>query len=704
MQRNKSFLLLFALWASKVSVYAGPSHNASPSVCERASAILFSVEQFHWSPVAFDDSLSSRVFQLWIEGLDPLGEYFTRASMVAFEGLSADLVSRLRAGDCGFVDDMAAYLSERLVATLRLTQQLTSYPLDYQREDFLTSISSYHLNADSAFWADRWRRRTKSQVLDQVYWWRDTLEMSEEALYVAFLAEEPQWRNQWLAQKQCRLERMAQPDNIREQVSETLLQALAQAFDPHTVYFSPQERQAFEDMLTPDSRSFGLELGKNRQGSWVIEYLLPGGSALGSGLLEEEDEVLEVQLGKNPTLDLGCMEEAEVAYALVVTEEDSARIKVRKPEGAVVEVTLERGHLRLQETTMEAYLLKGNTQVGYIRLPSFYTSYENEDLQGCAEDVSREVIRLQSEGMEGLVLDLRDNGGGSLQEALSLAGIFINYGPLTLETGRGTEPVTLRDWHRGTIFQGPVVVLVNGGSASASEILAATLQDWNKALIVGSPTYGKATGQVIVPAGVAPDDGSSYLRQLVDGEMGFLKVTASAFFRLNGEAYQVQGVLPDIVIAHPWDSLYPKEREDVYALDTRHVDKQVYFTPLSMPRESLVAQSKKRIHGDSTFNLWAQYAREVGESTAVGTRSPLRWPDFLASESKWIKLFSDIEKSMGLENEHFSVENLKPIQRKVSLDERLAGQNALARRRIQEDPVLGEAYWVIEDWLGLESK
>ncbi|MEL6533803.1 MAG: S41 family peptidase [Bacteroidota bacterium] len=704
MQRKILLSYLFSSLFSIPSVLGYTGSLPEVTVCDRAAAILYSVQQFHWSPVESADSLSARVYQLWIEGLDPRGEYFHEASMTPLAELSTRLMERLQAGDCSFVQEMERYYANRLEKTIALTHQLAAYPLDYQREDYLTSIAHYHLNADSAFWADRWRRHTKSQVLGQVYWWRDTLDLKWDALYAAFLQQEPGWRNQWLQGKRCQMERMLTQGELRQQVEETLLQALAQAFDPHTVYFSPQEREAFQEMLTPDSRSFGLEIGRDRLNTWAIQYLLPGGPAMESEILAEGDEVLEIQLGAEAPLDLSCMEESEVAYSLVVTDQDSVRIRVRKAEGSVEEVTLPREHVRLEETTMEAYLLQGQTTLGYIRLPSFYTSYENEEVPGCAEDVSREVIRLQNEGMEGLILDLRDNGGGSLQEALSLAGIFINYGPLTLETGKDSEPITLRDWNRGTIFPGPVVVLVNGGSASASEILAATLQDWNKAIVLGSPTYGKATGQVVVPAGVSPTEGAAYSRQLVDGDLGFLKVTTSAFFRLNGQAYQAKGVMPDITVVHPWDRLYPKEREEAYTLNTLQVDKQVFFTPLALPRQSLLANSQQRLAQDSTFLRWASYAESVRDRTQVGTRSPLRWDNYLTQEQNWFTLFTDINEALERENEHFSVQNLKPIQRIISLDDKLAARNRQTRLLVQQDPLVGEAYWVLEDWLGLESK
>lgn len=677
---------------------------STQDVCERAQGILLTISEFHWQPLELNDSLSSRVYDLWLEGLDPRGRLFTQESLAEMEAFRYRLDDQLDSDNCAFLRTMTALYESRLQAMLDLLTKLEVEPLNYQEEEYMYTSRGYQLTSDSASWANLWRRRTKMEVLDKVYWWRDTLDLTEEKVYFSFLAQEPSWRHSWLDEQRCRIRRVLNQEDQFEEVAEAFLQALATAHDPHTMYFSPIQKEQFEESLSTDRRSFGLELAKNSDGEWSIENLTPGGPAWHSNQLHTEDVVLELRLGNNPPVELGCLDTEEVYYLVAGTEEEEMHLKVRQTSGTVMSLSLKKAHVAVEENTIHSMLLDGDHKVGYVSLPSFYTSFENDDDQGCSDDVAKEIIRLNRAGMEGLVLDLRYNGGGSIREAMNLAGIFVDYGPLTLEHVASEEVTTLRDWNRGAIYRGPLVVLVNGSSASASEILAATLQDWQKALIVGSPTYGKATGQLIVPVGVSPQSQMKFALAMRDSKMGYLKVTTSAYYRLNGEAYQARGIEPDVMVPNVWERFFSYENEEPYHLKTGSVEKKVYFTPEALPRTDIQQLSQKRMEADTLMVQWANMRDKVGQLIAEGASLPLRWEDYMTFDQNNMIMFQQIDQLLERKAEAYSVVNLPDMTKLLKLDQVRAQQNEQLVKSLESDPVLEEAYHVLGDWINLHHK
>lgn len=701
--RNCLYILLLGMLVNPAWGQNKTSYSAD-QLCQRTTALLYSLNQFHWKPNELSPQLGQQIFDTWITLIDPSGEFLTDACLANMHSYREELHKLLQVPRCEFVDALHKTYRGQVQLALKFLDEMETYPLNYQEEEFMYHSKSHSLHTDSLEWADRWRRRTKLNVLESVYWWSDTLDISEESLYIAFLEKEPTWRHHWLDQQRCRLRNLAHPGDSKRHVFQTFLQAIAQTYDPHTVYFSPEEKEQFEAMLSTNALSFGLNINKNNRGDWVVSHIVPGGPAWQAPDLAEEDIVIEVKLGSAVPLDLGCLTSFEVSMAILTSSANTLYLKTRQSDGKLVTTTLHKATMAVEENTIDTWLLEGDLKVGYVNLPSFYTSFENEDVPGCSDDVASEIVRLKRAGMEGLVLDLRRNGGGSITEALSLAGIFVDYGPLTLEDNSLTKLTTLRDWNRGVIFQGPLVVLVSGNSASASEILAATLQDWQKAIILGTTTFGKATGQIIVPIGVSMEEPMKFRRSMEQNTLGFLKVTTSAYFRLDGHAYQGQGVQPDIVVPDIWQPLYPAEKDQANSLVTGSVDKKVFYSPGNLPRTDLAARATSRLKQDTLMQTWHKLQKEVAKRTRDGAKLPLQWDAFMSYEKNYVAFFRNIQNSLARKSLDFVASGFESSSNLFSTNAEAQERQARAQTYIQGDPVIAEAYAVIRDWVSLDSQ
>jgi len=281
-----------------------------------------------------------------------------------------------------------------------------------------------------------------------------------------------------------------------------------------------------------------------------------------------------------------------------------------------------------EDNIVKSFVLKGDKTIGYIFLPAFYTEWENETGSSCANDVAKEIIKLKRDNIDGLILDVRYNGGGSIEEAIQLTGIFIDEGPLAAEKITGNKVTTMRDPNRGTIFDGPMVLLVNGQSASASEMLAASLQDYNRALIAGSNTYGKATMQ-----GLFALDTINTKPARQDNENDLAKITIGKLFRVNGHTAQLTGVIPDILFPDAFDGLPIGERFEDFPLTADTVKRNNYYKPLSgLPVAALAAKSAARLTANPDFALIRKIVDEQKKLTQAGKMTiPLQIEQF----EKW---------------------------------------------------------------------
>ena len=399
------------------------------------------------------------------------------------------------------------------------------------------------------------------------------------------------------------------PSGYENYVASVYCDVIANLFDPHTEYMPLEEKQDFETSLGKEGYFFGFTLEENDNGDTEIGRLVPGSPAWKCGDLNKGDVVTSIGWEGKEAVDVSGLPASEIAELMESADTAKLHLTVKKQDGIQKTISLTRAKLDNVENNVRGFVLKGNISVGYIYLPDFYTAYET-GYGSCANDVAKEIVKLKKENIAGLILDIRYNGGGSLQEALDMAGIFIDAGPLVMMKEKTGKIISLKDPNRGTIYDGPMTVLVNGQSASASELLGAVLQDYHRAVIVGSTTFGKGSAQVILPV----DTNTATPLSSRSTEYGFVKVTTSKFYRLTGGTTQHAGVTPDIILPDIFDGLNYHESALPSALPADVIKKNSYYTPLSsLPLASLANKSKSRVDADKNFELIRKYSSVLKE-------------------------------------------------------------------------------------------
>jgi carboxyl-terminal processing protease len=354
---------------------------------------------------------------------------------------------------------------------------------------------------------------------------------------------------------------------------------VASCYDPHTEFFSPGKKDEFQGELGDKQLQFGFTLGEGKDAT-EITRLKPGSPAYKSGLIHEGDQILALQWDNNEEIDVSDATTDEVNVFISGEHGKSLTLTLKKSDGTTRKVTLQREKAALDDdnSKVRSFILKGNHRVGFISLPAFYTDWNGEEggNNGCADDVAKEIIKLKKENIEGLILDLRYNGGGSMLEAIALAGIFIDAGPVGMTRDKEGKIYTMKDVNRGSVYDGPLILLINGFTASASEMLAGTLQDYHRALIVGSPSFGKATAQVVLPLDTLFDEKHMDRMKTADN---FIKITVDRLFRVNGTSAQQIGVIPDIFLPDYTETQTEREKSLPCSLANTTIESNKYYRP-----------------------------------------------------------------------------------------------------------------------------
>jgi carboxyl-terminal processing protease len=383
----------------------------------------------------------------------------------------------------------------------------------------------------------------------------------------------------------------------RSAVLSFLFEAIAIAHDPHTKFFNSQAIQRFISNLQSVQIDYGITIDENERDDKIISSLRPGSEAWRSNQIHIDDKVVGIWLDKKALEGLQCMSADEVETAINFGEHKTITLELKTPSGESIKVTLKPEVAESEENLLTSMVLKKDQyKVGYIALPAFYSSSYEEIDNGCANDVGKEIMKLKKDSIQGLILDLRFNGGGSMQEAIDLAGLFIDVGPIGIQQMRTGKPAILKEMSKGVVYDGPLIILVNCFSASASEVIAGALQDYHRALIVGHTTYGKGTSQIILP--ILTDN------EILKNEpnpLGYLKVTTAGIYRITNSTHQGIGIIPDITLPNPLVELNYQEKNETNPVQLQAISKNLIYTPFKpLPLEELQKQTDIRI-GNSTY-------------------------------------------------------------------------------------------------------
>ena len=655
MKRNYRVLLVVGILAAGLWSFI-PSKKASGDDKDKMllELLSFVLEKGHFSPIELNDNFSKKAYASYIESLDPTKRYFIQSDINEFQKYENSIDDMIRSKDLTFFDVTYKRLMLRMKESKDIYTDILSKPLNLNDEETISvdyeklpyATSKVDLNT-------RWRKQLEFAILSDITDKEDIqngLEKSEKLDNDATEMKETvksELKSFEELEKTARKNTESNLNNnfsfiaelTREDWFSIYINAIVTQYDPHTYYFSPEDKEKFDVSMSGKFEGIGARLQKKNEGIEVSE-LISGGPAWRGKLLEQGDVIIKVGQGNEEPIDISGMRLDDVIKKIKGPKGTLVKLTVKKVDGSVKVVPIMRDEVETEETFAKSSVVnKDGKLFGVIYLPKFYQSFENKSQRDAFKDVAQEVERLKAMNVSGIVMDLRDNGGGSLETVVKMTGLFIDKGPVVQVKPANGKAQVLADSVPKAVWDGPLVVMINNYSASASEIFAAAIQDYNRGIVIGSKqSYGKGTVQNVFEL-------NEFVRGNQYGDLGALKTTTQKFYRVNGGSTQLEGVKSDIVMPDRFSFMETVEKDEKSALPWDKIEPAIY-TPLNLSFDKVIANSKNRIASNESFNLISENAKWINNRKADNVIS-LNYTSYkkeLAAIEMQTKKFKDIEK------------------------------------------------------------
>ncbi|MFZ9418606.1 MAG: carboxy terminal-processing peptidase, partial [Sediminibacterium sp.] len=612
-QNKWSFLAIVLVFGGLFFAFNIKTDQQEPSAVRHrklVSTIGQLLETEHYSPRKIDDAFSKEVFDGYLKALDPDKTLFLQSDIDSLRIYERRIDDEIHGSPLIFTDAVDFIYERRIKEAKALFNQLIESSFDFNTND------SIYFDADQISYAknskerdDRWRKLLTYKVLDRYVTATEEREKNkgkEKYVVKSDSLIEVESRN---AVKKIQVKKFESLERTfgKEKRFETFLNTITGLMDPHTDYFAPVEKRSFTEQMSGVFYGIGALLGQDDNGVKLVN-ITPGGPAWKSGQLVANDVIIKVAQGAEEPVDIEGYETTDAVKLIRGSEGTEVRLTIRKPDGTIKVVSLIREKVVLDEGyARSAVITKGNDKYGYIFLPDFYADFEREDGHRCSEDVAKEIVKLKAENVKGITIDVRFNGGGSLYEVVQMVGLFIDKGPVVQIRDKGGRSQVLYDETPGTLYDGPLVVMVNEFSASASEIFAAAIQDYKRGIIVGSSSsYGKGTVQRNVSFGKPLDSLG------IQTEYGAVKLTIQKFYRINGSSTQKRGVAPDIILPDEYEFFKYREKDNPNALAWDEMEKAKYQVWTKSPSiYSIATAENKKINADTAMTRFKKNAQSI---------------------------------------------------------------------------------------------
>lgn len=535
------------------------SQSGDPT-CEIVNKINAVIQEVHIRPKPVDDSLSIFVFDNLINELDPSRNIFFKTEYDEMaEKYRTNLDDFILSNDCSFLYDITSKYKEGLLRTKKILEKIQTEPIDYNTTDtirFYKKSFPFYLKQENL--EKVWLKKIRYQILDEIADISDNL----DSVKTNFKSIELKSKKLILSNEICRINTLLET-NIKQE--EKFYNFFCTYFDPHSAYFSDDSKTSFVASLSKEHLSLGMTVNLNEKNEIIVAEVDPNGPAYQTGQIKKGDQIISISNQKE-TLQVSCASLESISTLILSESNKSITLTLKRNSGKSFDVYIEKKVMKDEENSVFSFIVGKESKIGYIKIPSFYADLEGNTRKGCADDVAREVIKLERDNIKGLVIDLIDNGGGSMEEAIKLAGMFIDYGPLSIVVDRNQGKSIINDPYKGLIYKGPIVILVNSNTASASEFFSSILQDYNRALILGSTTLGKATMQTILSLDETKNT-------------DFLKITINKFYRVTGKSHQYIGVKPDVILPEFYENVYQRESNFPTAIKNDSITPSLKFKP-----------------------------------------------------------------------------------------------------------------------------
>ena len=575
------------------------------------------LEDAHYSPKRIDDAFSKDVFRKYLAELDGDKNVFLQSDIRELKRFETRIDDELHGASIEFFHAAEQVYLKRIKEAGEIYKEILSQPFSFTADEtFRADAKDMEYPASVAARREAWRKRLKFMTLER---YADLLDQREKN------KGKPEFKvktdNELEAEARGKVKSLMERNFQRlssrfteEDRFNMLVNTITTNMDPHTTFFPPLEKRSFDEQMSGRFYGIGASL-RGEDGAIKIATLVTGMPAWKSGEIQVGDQVLKVGQGGEEPVDVAGFEVEDAVKLIRGKKGTEVRVTIKKPDGTIKVVTMIRDEIVLDETYARSAIVNDSMgrRLGYIFLPEFYADWERPDGARCSQDVAREIMKLKREGVDGLIIDLRYNGGGSLYDVVQIAGYFIPDGPIVQVKDRDGNPTVLRDRDRSVLFDGPLAIMVNPFSASASEIFAAAMQDYNRGIVVGSTsTFGKGTVQRNIGL-----DRASAIGQTGNSDLGTIKLTLQKFYRINGGSTQLKGVTPDIVIPDQSEYLKYREKDDPDALPWDEIQR-VGYLPVrsSYDTQSIRLSSLDRVNANPGFQAIRETVRILEKSNA----------------------------------------------------------------------------------------
>ncbi len=610
MQKILSFMIrkkgwiLFTIIVFASAFFAFKKINGSPIADTPKQKLLTAIGQLlqeeHYSPKAFDDAFSKKIFKKYLSELDADKSLFLKSDIAYLKNYETTIDDEIKGtSPIQFTPAVDSIYDKDLPEVVSTYKEILSQPFTFTTDETLiTDPEKVEYPATKADRKDRWRKHLKFLVLERYVDLMDERAKSK--------VDSVTKRTDAQLEEEARTKVLKNTDRMYERLKLRLtpderfnifINTITNLMDPHTDYFPPVEKRAFDEQMSGRFYGIGAQL-QEQDGNIKIMSLIPGGPAWKSGEIMVNDIIVKVGQGdKTEMVDVSGFDVTDAVKLIRGNKGTYVKLTLKKSDGTSKTITLQRDEIVQDETFARSIIVKnGSKKIGVISLPDFYADFERPDGAKCSEDVAKEITKLKAENVDGIIMDLRYNGGGSLYEVIQMVGLFIKTGPVVQVKDRDGKIVVMDDKDANVLYDGPLAVMVNETSASASEIFAAAIQDYKRGIIVGSTsTYGKGTVQRNVPLGKPLDFFSGRT------EYGAVKLTFQKFYRVNGGSTQLKGVSSDVVLPDPYDYIKIREKDNPSALPWDEI-KQAN-ADLFAGYSSIIKKENARIQSNPAFGI-----------------------------------------------------------------------------------------------------
>ena len=647
--------------------------------------------QAHYNPTQINDEFSELVYTNFIKTLDPTKRYFLEDDIKSFEKYKKDIDNQIKNQNLEFYNVVIKQFIKRIKDTQTFYKEQLKKPFDFNIQESLTvSYDSIDYIKNIKSLKENWRKQLKLNTLNRLY---DKIEIENDAkkdslnyIVKTFETLEQESRDdvaKSMADYYTRMEEMNDEDWFSFYINTITL-----AFDPHTSYLSPKNKKRFDINMSGKLEGIGARLQKKGDYTKITE-LISGGPAWRAGELEVGDIILKVAQGDKEPVDIVGMRLDDAIEHIKGKKGSEVRLTLKKIDGSTEVISIIRDVVELEETFAKSSTVQyENKTYGLIHLPGFYIDFKKRNARNSATDMEREIEELKKENIEGLLIDLRNNGGGSLKTAIEIAGMFIKEGPVVQVKYKGEKARIDKDTNKKIQWNGPLVILVNELSASASEIFAAAMQDYNRAIIIGSTqTFGKGTVQNIL-------DLNRYYRY--SSSLGALKMTVQKFYRINGGSTQLKGVASDIAVPDKYTYMKIGERDEENPLAWDQIEPADYTTLRFYSNfDEVVLKSKLRINDNKQFQLINENAKWLKKKRDDNTVF-LRFEDYKKdienheNERKKFDSLSEYKNELTFSSPNYEI----PLMEKDSV---LAEKRKVWHKNLSKDIYIEEALRVVSE-------